>query len=435
MPTPTLKLLYGHQDGAEIRSNPIKPGRPSHVVHPYRIADVRLVLDAEVRNGKAHAARHSLPRRIELLQGLPQNPRPRLVRGDIAFGVDPVMRELETLAQPCLFKLKQSAGVKRLIERLWRHADGQDLGEGCQAAEARLTLSGWQHGRRVAVVRRAARQALAVEAQQGAQCKGRQSLQFADVDAGKLGEYAVRVTNSDDPLSAIGPLYRDRADGENGCDELQNPWGWGGCTTRDLERCNLSARAVALVYNGWGWYVRLAHPKARLEAIPSRPMLLAGVARQASHAGQSRLRVTLTHARADRVKSMIANVRKGLDTLLASAPPWTKPERWRALVRYIISKIVPVRQHQPPPSSLHPPPAPALAGGEQRKIGSFSISSSFLRHGHLPQFRVQEKLGIPLTQVTAVGHERGLGKARAGCLRPAAPGGGTAGRGRARFGG
>ena len=31
----TVKLLYGHQDGAEISYNPRKPGRPSHVLHTY----------------------------------------------------------------------------------------------------------------------------------------------------------------------------------------------------------------------------------------------------------------------------------------------------------------------------------------------------------------------------------------------------------------
>ena len=359
----TVKLLYGHQDGAEISYNPIKPGRPSHVIHTDWIANVRLVLDAEVQNGKAHAARHSLPRLVGLLKELPAEQRPRLVRGDIAFGVDPVMSELEAMAQPYLFKLKQSAGVKRLIERLWRQSDWQDMGDGYHAVETRLTLSGWQHDRRVVVVRRAVRQSLAVEGKKGGKPKGQQTLQFANVDAGKLWEYAVLVTNSDYPLAAIGQLYRDRADCENGFDELKNQWGWGGYTTRDLERRNLSARAVALIYNWWSWYVRLAHPKARLEAITLRPLWLADVARQTSHAGQSRLLVSLAHAGADQVKAMIANVRKGLDTILATAPQLPKPERWRALVRYIISKIAPLKSHQPPPSPLHPPPAPVLAVG------------------------------------------------------------------------
>ena len=47
----TIKLLYGHQDGAEISYNPTKPGRPSHVIHTYWMANIRLVLDAEVQGG------------------------------------------------------------------------------------------------------------------------------------------------------------------------------------------------------------------------------------------------------------------------------------------------------------------------------------------------------------------------------------------------
>ncbi|MDP2753454.1 MAG: hypothetical protein Q8P40_03595, partial [Nitrospirota bacterium] len=83
----------------------------------------------------------------------------------------------------------------------------------------------------------------------------------------KLWEYAVLVTNADYPLVAMGQLYRDRADCENGFDELKNQSGWGGYTTHDIERCKLSARAVALIYNWWRWHVRPAHPKTRLEAI------------------------------------------------------------------------------------------------------------------------------------------------------------------------
>lgn len=359
----TVKPLYGHQDGAEVSYNPTKPGRPSHVIHTYWIANVRLVLDAEVQGGKAHAARHSLPRLIDLLKALPVEQRPRLVRGDIAFGVDPVMRELEDMGQAYLFKLKQSAGVKRLIERLWRDTDWQDMGDGYHAVESRLKLAGWAHERRVVVVRRAVKQSLALEAKSEGKRRGQQSLQFADVDAGKLWEYAVLTTNSDYPLAAIGQLYRDRADCENGFDELKNQWGWGGYTTQDLERCNLSARAVALIYNWWSWYVRLAHPKARLEAITARPLLLSGIARQTSHAGQTRLLVTLTHACVDQIKAMIANVRKGLDFVLASAPQLSKPERWMALVRYIIAQIIPSAKHGGPSPPQIPQPAFAGTGG------------------------------------------------------------------------
>jgi hypothetical protein len=86
--------LYGHQDGADISYNPTKPGRPSHSIHTYWIANMRLVLDAEVQGGKDHAAKHSLPRPIHILKSLPPEHRPKLVRGDNVFGNEPVMAGL-----------------------------------------------------------------------------------------------------------------------------------------------------------------------------------------------------------------------------------------------------------------------------------------------------------------------------------------------------
>ena len=361
----TIKLLYGHQDGAQISYNPMKPGRPSHVIHTYWIANVRLVLDAEVQSGKAHAARHSLPRLVGILKEQPAQRRPRLVRGDNAFGNEPVMVELEEIEQAYLFKLRQSAGVKALIERLWSQEDWQNVGQGYDAVETTLKLSTWSRARRVVVVRRAVKEPLAAQAKGSRKRdKRQQSLQFADpLHPVKLWEYAVLVTNADYDLEAIGQLYRDRADCENGFDELKNQWGWGGYTTQDLERCNLSARAVALIYNWWSWYVRLAHPKTRLEAITSRPLLLSGVARLTQHAGQSRLLLTLTHAAGDQIKAMIANVRKGLDTILATAPQLAKPERWKALMRYIIEKIIAAKPRNHAPPSMLPSATPLIPAG------------------------------------------------------------------------
>jgi hypothetical protein len=334
----TVKPLYGRQDGAAVGYNPTKRGRPSHILHTYWIGNLRLVLDGEVQNGKAHAAKHSLPRLSARLAGRQREQRPALVRGDIAFGTDGVMAAMETLGQCYLFTLRQSAGVKRLIERQWSRCDWQVVGQGCEAVEATLQLSGWSRARRVVVLRRRVQDRVlaAVKTPQG-----QQTLLFAEADdTVKLWEYAVLVTNAHYPLDAIGQLYRDRADCENGCDELKHQWGWGGYTTHDLERCNLSARAVALIDNGWSWYVRRAHPQARLEAITSRPLLLAGVARLTQHAGQNRLLVTLTHAAGDQIKAMIATIRKGLDHIRATAPQLPKPERWRALIRYIVANIL-----------------------------------------------------------------------------------------------
>lgn len=352
----TIKVLYGHQAGAEIGYNPTKPGRPSHSIHTYWVANVRLVLDAEVQEGTATAAKYSLPRLIQILIDLPAEQRPRLVRGDNAFGNEPVMARLEAIEQPYLFKLRQTTGVKQLIERQWSRQDWRDVGQGCQAVEAELALASWTRARRVVVLRRAIKDALVAEQKTGKREKRQKRLQFAEpLQPVKLWEYTVLVTNADYDIDAIGQLYRDRADCENGFDELKNQWGWGGYTTQDLERCNLSARAVALIYNWWSWYVRLAHPQTRLEAITSRPLLLAGIARMTQHAGQSHLLLTITHAASAQVKAMIANVRKGLDSVRATAPQLTKPERWAALVRYIVGQIIAAKEKILAPLTAAPP--------------------------------------------------------------------------------
>jgi Transposase DDE domain len=127
-------------------------------------------------------------------------------------------------------------------------------------------------------------------------------------DNAQLWEYTVLISNVEYDIAAIGQLYRDRCDCENGFDELKNQWGWGGFTTHDMHRSQLTARAVALVYNWWSWYVRAANPQARREALTSRPLLLAAVGRAVSHSGQTLLYLTPMHAQAGLIKSMIANV-------------------------------------------------------------------------------------------------------------------------------
>ena len=173
----------------------------------------------------------------------------------------------------------------------------------------------------------------------------------------KIWEYAVLVTNSQDGIERMGQLYRDRADCENGFDELKNQWGWGGYSTQDIERCNLSAQAVALIYNWWSWYVRLAHPKGRLEAITSRPLLLAAVGKVTTHAGQKRVLLSLTHAAASQVKALVVNIRAGLASIRATASQLSAGQRWKALVGYIVEKILGIK----PTKFIHAAAPPSLA--------------------------------------------------------------------------
>ena len=335
----TIKLLYGNQAGAEISYNPRKPGRPSHAVHAYWVGNLRLVLDVQVQPGKSHSANHTLPGLLDLLRELNAQQRPRLVRGDCAFGNAGVMSELEQIEQPYLFKLKQSPGVKRLIARQFRRDGWQDAGQGWQGLEDELKLMGWSHARRVVVLRHAVKAGLVLERKTGDAAQ--QELVFVDENQPiKAWEYAVLVTNAGHSVMALGQLYRDRADCENGFDELKNQWGLSGYSTQDIERCDLSAKAVALVYNWWSWYCRMAHPGARLEAVTSRPLLLAAVGRMTSHAGQTHLVLTAMHAAGKTIKAMITNIRKGLQHIREAAPQLQSAQRWQALLRYIVGKIL-----------------------------------------------------------------------------------------------
>ncbi|UVS61483.1 MULTISPECIES: transposase [Nitrosomonas] len=159
----SVKLLYGRQTGAEIGYNPSKPGRPSHTLHTYWISNVRLVLDVEVQSGKSHAAKHSLPRLRQLIEDLALEKRPALVRGDSAFGNEGVMAGMEQINQRYLFKLRQTAGIKRLIERKWQQNQWQPVGQGFDAVEDQIQLAGWSRARRIVVLRRQVKNNLAVE--------------------------------------------------------------------------------------------------------------------------------------------------------------------------------------------------------------------------------------------------------------------------------
>jgi hypothetical protein len=84
----TVKLLYGRQEGAEIGCNPHKPGRPSHTYHAYMAANLRLVLEVDVKAGDEHTSNHTGPGLWALLQG------------DAGFGNEPIMREAERRCGP-----------------------------------------------------------------------------------------------------------------------------------------------------------------------------------------------------------------------------------------------------------------------------------------------------------------------------------------------
>jgi hypothetical protein len=292
------------------------------------------MLGVDVLAGKESHVNHTLPGLLRILEGLPREKRPQLVRGDAGLASESMLQALEERGQAYLFKLRLTTNVKRYIEKLFWEQDWRKAGQGWEGRDGELKLSGWSRTRRVIVLRRALRgEALLADESQG-------WLAFVETDVpSRRYEYAVLVTDLKHELLTIAQLYRDRGDAENAFDELKNQWGWGGFTTQDLARCRLSAMAVALIYNWWSLFVRLGNPKARLEAITSRPFLLSAVARRSNHSGAQHLTITPQHAEADKAKSLLVGIHGLLARFKVAAEQLKTTSVWQLLCEHLLTTV------------------------------------------------------------------------------------------------
>lgn len=345
----TVKPLFGHQEGAVVGYNPHKPGRPSHTYHTYMMANLRLVLDVEVQAGNQSASSYSAPGLLALLDRLPRACWPAFVRGDCDWGSGPIMAALEEKGMPYLFKLKKSENVKKLIYK--HHCSGkwQFFKSGWELKEDELQLQGWSKARRVVIVRRRVEKdnTLLLEKQSA----GQTSLSFIEEPENfKLFEYSVLVTSLETEGVSILQHYRDRADCENIFDEIKNQWGWGGYTTRDLKSCRFMARIIALIYNWWSLFVRMANPDAKghQEAITSRPLLLTGVGRLTTSGRQKTMTITSHHGRSERVCELFQQLNQFFSHLKAIAPQLSSLECWRRILAKVVERILPMRGAGPP---------------------------------------------------------------------------------------
>jgi DDE family transposase len=342
----TVKPLYGQQEQAVRGYNPTKHGRPAHVYQTYFIAAIRMVLDVEVQAGNQTASKYAQPGLWAWLDRRPPEQWPKLVRGDIGWGTEAMLVECEKRSLPYLFKIRQTTKVKRHIAEMFGRQGWVAAGGEWQGISSELQLTGWSRKRRVVVLRRRVRESLAITETAG---KGQGEL-FGTVEvleAGALYEHAVLITPLEEAVLGIAQLYRDRAEAENVFDELKNQWGWAGFTTQDQRRCQILARIVALVYNWWSLFTRLAIPKRHTEATTSRPLLLHGIGRQTKHSNQTTLTITSNHAQAGPIRRALESVSHLLQRLAASAEQFSLDQRWRWLLRFIFRDWLGERSSDP----------------------------------------------------------------------------------------
>ena len=209
-----------------------------------------------------------------------------------------------------------------------------------------IRLMGWSRQRRVVLLRRRLAGVMITQPQ----ADGQLALGFVEVDAARqeAWEYAVLVTSLAAEVVTIGQLYRDRGDCENSFDELKNHWGWGGFTTHDVTRCRIMARLVALIFNWWNLFVRLADPDHHREAITSRPLLLQAIGRQTNHAGRATVTITSSHGERDRARRALTRIAAFFATLRETAEQLTDLDRWYRILSHALVKYLKGRQLDPP---------------------------------------------------------------------------------------
>lgn len=332
----TVKPLYGKQEGAEISYNPKKPGRPSHAYHSYFMGNTRLALGVEVAPGNQHTGKHVSIGLWKLLDTLPRELWPEFIRGDVAFGTEPIMHEAEERNLHYLTKLKLTSNVKKAINRLIDRGEWVDAGHGFRGAESKIQLTGWTKSRRIIVLKRRIQGEVLITDNQ-------LNLAFIETEDGiSKYEYQVLVTSMQDEILTMAQHYRDRGDSENCFDELKNQWGWGGFTTKDLQRCRIISRLVALVYNWWSLYTRLLNPDKRHEAITSRPLMLESVGRKTSHAGQTTVTITSSHAKATVIQTAMRELAAFFKELARTAEQLGIAERIALIAKRAYRKMLPI---------------------------------------------------------------------------------------------
>lgn len=346
---PTIKPLYGHQEGAELGYNPHKPGRPSHCLHTLVIAEPRLVIAVKVRPGNETDYEPTRKMLEEYLDSIPPNLRPKLIRGDVAFGCQTMMKACEGYNLDYLFKLKRHVGVRSVLKGL--PAEGWvDAGDGWQGQEVVRKLSCWDHERRIIFIRRIrTKDAKGKEGKiekfcnvpllPGFECEG--LIPEVGTKDGKriLYEWQALVTSLDDrdyPMSAVAQLYRDRGDCENVFDEMKNQWGWSGFVTRKMPLCQIMAEITAIVANLWNIFVRLGNPEYHQEAKTSRLEYQSVIYRVTSH---SRRQVVICSAANSNVRKKYNRIMSFLNKI-RTASQLSMEEKWKKIVDFAYQKFM-----------------------------------------------------------------------------------------------
>lgn len=339
----TVKPLYGHQEGAVKGYNPHKRGRPSHTYHTYMMANLKLILDVEVKPGNQSDSSYSLPGLVDLLNKLSRECWPEFVRGDSDWGNGSIMNELESIGCHYLFKMKKTDKVKHEINEAHCTGGWTVYDEEWEGKESEIKLSSWPKLRRIVIVRRRLKKTKQKLLEGGIKKlrRGQQEIAFINNPENiKAFEYSILVTDLDCDIISLISHYRNRADCENNFDEIKNQWGWGGYTTKDLKRCRFISRMVALIYNWWSLFVRLSHPNSHKESITSRPLLISSIGKLTESGRQKKITITSQHNLMEKIQKMQTELSCFFELIKSYTPELRVIYGWRLILNKAVSGIL-----------------------------------------------------------------------------------------------
>ncbi len=349
---PTVKPLYGHQEGAEIGYNPQKPGRPSHCYHTLCIAEARLVLGVVVMPGNKTSGSHSSSMLNDYLNWICVYNKPKLIRGDVGFGNELIIDCCESHEVPYLFKIRRTSLVNGLFKtHLGGGYNWTTDTDGWECLESEIRLSGWGKSRRLIFARRPLETMKKRKKSPPKRTYQETSLPGIDLvisDDEKFADgyewYAV-VTDLELNGTEIAQLYRQRGNCENIFDEQKNQWGWGGFVTQDLKRTAIFAGLCALISNIWNIFTRIGNNGEHQEAITSRPLLQNCIAKITSH-GRQQI-ITFYSAGKSVAIKMYQKISAVLSTI-STATQISSQERWYIILLYAFRKYKFIINYFPP---------------------------------------------------------------------------------------
>lgn len=235
----SVMTRHGHQEGVKVGYNPAKPGRGSH--HPLMAfcAELRMVVNAWMRDGNTTSS-DGMDCFIDQLVKIVPAHRIGMIRGDSGFYNKFVLFELEEKKLDYIIRAKMTGKLKRQIldQPNWYRNDS--VIKGAHYCEFMYSGSGWDKHRRIVAVAKPIDEP---------QKKTNQPCLFKEIDWQNQYEFSAYVTTSKLSCAQVHLLYNQRADCENRIQELKYDYAADGFCMKSMGATEAAFRLVMLTYN------------------------------------------------------------------------------------------------------------------------------------------------------------------------------------------